>query len=179
VGEIFVSHASADDVLVEQIVGRLRRDGYRSLFLDFDPEVGIAAGRPWLHELYRMLSQCRALVAVCTASWLESQWCFAEFTYARALGKAVFANLLAASSHTRPSMGLTSGFSMRQIRYFSRVDRLSNRKPESSFSTPIIFNGLFKTLSGLASASRRICLISYQSFEPSHAALFNLYREFS
>ena len=89
-GEIFISHASADDALVREIVDHLRRDGYRSLFLDFDPEAGIAAGRPWLHELYRTLSQCRALVAVCTASWLRSQWCFAEFAYARALGKAVF-----------------------------------------------------------------------------------------
>jgi WD40 repeat protein len=68
----------------------LAREGHRGIFLDFDPEEGIPAGRDWEKTLYSELRSCRAVIILCSAHSMASPWCFAEITHARALGKAVF-----------------------------------------------------------------------------------------
>ena len=42
---LFISHSSADNEIAGQIKARLADAGHRSVFLDYDPEVGIPAGR--------------------------------------------------------------------------------------------------------------------------------------
>src|SRR5262245_8599105 len=69
---------------------RLKQQAHRSVFLDFDPEHGIPAGRNWEKELYTQLRGCRAVIVLCSEHSMESRWCFAEIAYARALGKQVF-----------------------------------------------------------------------------------------
>ncbi|MBL8482884.1 MAG: TIR domain-containing protein, partial [Rhodocyclaceae bacterium] len=59
-------------------------------FLDFDPALGIPAGRNWEQELYARLRACQAVVVLCSRASAASAWCFAEITHARALGKAIF-----------------------------------------------------------------------------------------
>ncbi|WP_394699363.1 toll/interleukin-1 receptor domain-containing protein [uncultured Desulfobacter sp.] len=57
-----MSHSSKDNLVAETIVERLQQQGYRSVFLDFDPESGIPAGRSWEHELYRQLRACQSVI---------------------------------------------------------------------------------------------------------------------
>jgi hypothetical protein len=59
---------------------RLLERGYDAarLFLDHDPESGIPAGVRWEQVLYVRLKDCRALIALCSPAWRQSQWCFAE-----------------------------------------------------------------------------------------------------
>jgi len=71
-------------------MARLRAEGHRSVFLDFDPEDGIPAGRDWEQELYRRLRACQAVIVLCSEHSMASHWCFAEITHAKALGKQVF-----------------------------------------------------------------------------------------
>ena len=87
---IFISHSSHDHAPAADLALRLRTAGYQSLFLDFDPADGIPAGRNWERELYQALQQCRAVVVLCSPHSMASDWCFAEVTHARALGKAIF-----------------------------------------------------------------------------------------
>jgi WD40 repeat protein len=87
---IFISHSSADNAVAAEIKAWLEEQGHRSVFLDFDPEVGIPAGRSWEQELYRQLRACRAVIFICSASSTASRWCFAEITHARSLGKPIF-----------------------------------------------------------------------------------------
>jgi hypothetical protein len=87
---IFLSHSSQDNEVAGELSRRLREDGYDSLFLDFDPDSGIKAGRDWERELYRNLKLARAVIVLCSASSMASRWCFAEITQAKALGKAMF-----------------------------------------------------------------------------------------
>ena len=63
--------------------------GHRSVFLDYDPEKGIPAGRSWEKELYSNLRHCQALVVLCSRNFIASAWCFAEITHARAMGKYI------------------------------------------------------------------------------------------
>ncbi len=87
---LFISHASADGPAAQETARRLEAWGYRSLFLDLDPDHGIAAGSDWETQLYRHLKLARALVALVSESFVASHWCFAEVTQARSMGKPVF-----------------------------------------------------------------------------------------
>ena len=87
---IFLSHSSRDNPIAEQVKARLEQWGHRSVFLDFDPEDGIPAGRDWKKELYTKLRECRAVIILCSHASMASRWCFAEVTHADAMGKEVF-----------------------------------------------------------------------------------------
>jgi WD40 repeat protein len=86
---IFLSHSSKDGAATAEMNDRLRDNGYRSLFLDFDPANGIPAGRDWEQELYAQLRACRVVIILCSPDSMRSKWCFAEVTHAKALGKPV------------------------------------------------------------------------------------------
>lgn len=60
----FISHSSEDQAAVERLRDRLREWGYGSMFLDFDPDDGIAVGREWEQELYAQLHAADAVVFV-------------------------------------------------------------------------------------------------------------------
>ncbi|MBT2417782.1 TIR domain-containing protein [Streptomyces sp. ISL-22] len=87
---LFISHSSRDRVLVAGILRRLRKEGFEAVFVDFDPELGIPAGREWEPELYAALERADAVLFVGTAASAESRWCFAELALARATGKPLF-----------------------------------------------------------------------------------------
>ncbi|GKS65717.1 hypothetical protein YTPLAS72_30210 [Nitrospira sp.] len=87
---IFISHSSRDNAIAQQVKAQLEQWGHRSVFLDFDPEKGIPAGRDWEKELYAKLRECRVVIVLCSHVSMASRWCFAEITHARALGKPVF-----------------------------------------------------------------------------------------
>ncbi|MGO9920647.1 MAG: toll/interleukin-1 receptor domain-containing protein, partial [Isosphaeraceae bacterium] len=87
---IFLSHSSQDNEVAGDLSRRLQEHGYDSLFLDFDPDSGIKAGRDWERELYRNLKLARAVIVLCSPSSMASRWCFVEIAQAKALGKAIF-----------------------------------------------------------------------------------------
>src|ERR1051326_7711450 len=68
----------------------LAQHDIESIFLAYDPEDGIPAGRDWEQELYRQIRRCHGVLVVCSQHWAASKWCFAEVAYARALGKKLF-----------------------------------------------------------------------------------------
>ena len=87
---IFLSHSGRDNAIAKEMKARLEQWGHRSVFLDFDPEDGIPAGRDWEKELYTKLRECRAVIILCSQASMASRWCFVEMTHAKALGKEVF-----------------------------------------------------------------------------------------
>src|SRR4051812_6191749 len=60
------------------------------MFLDFDPQDGIAVGREWEQELYAQLHAADAVVFVASHASVASQWCFAELALARSARKPIF-----------------------------------------------------------------------------------------
>src|SRR6516164_9513624 len=87
---IFISHSSRDHEASQRIMTWLQSRGFDTPFLDFDKHAGIAPGSNWEKTLYREVERSEAIVIVQTPNWLDSKWCFAEFTQARALGKPIF-----------------------------------------------------------------------------------------
>ena len=86
---IFISYNRHDAAVAQEILDWLGQLKHRSVFLDFDPALGVPAGRDWEQELYQQMRACRAVVVILTEHWTESKWCFAELALARALGKAL------------------------------------------------------------------------------------------
>ncbi|TAJ84534.1 TIR domain-containing protein [Reyranella sp.] len=93
---IFISHSSRDNEAAGQIKSWLDAEGYEQVFLDFDKETGLGAGREWERQLYEAIDRCHAVLLLVTPAWLASKWCFVEFTQARALGKVIFPIVLTA-----------------------------------------------------------------------------------
>ncbi len=87
---IFISHSGRDNELAASIKMWLMGQGFETSFLDFDKDSGIPPGADWEKTLYREVEQSQAIIIIQTPNWLASKWCFAEFTQARALGKAIF-----------------------------------------------------------------------------------------
>ena len=87
---IFISHSSKDNAIAGEVKAKLLEQGHHSVFLDFDPEDGIPAGRNWEKELYARLRGCQAVIVLCSEHSMTSRWCFAETTQARSLGKHLF-----------------------------------------------------------------------------------------
>lgn len=87
---VFISHSSRDNAAAERLKAWLGEQGFETPFLDFDKHAGIPVGANWEQTLYREIEQCEAVIIVHTSNWMDSKWCFAEFTQARALGKPIF-----------------------------------------------------------------------------------------
>ncbi len=87
---LFISHSSTDRDAAQRLVERLRAEGFAALFLDFDPEQGIPAGRNWERELYAQLRKTDAVIFLASAASVASRWCVVEVSLARSLGKPVF-----------------------------------------------------------------------------------------
>lgn len=87
---VFISHSSRDNEPAARMKAWLEQQGFDAPFLDFDKHAGIPPGAYWEKTLYREIERSEAVIIIQTPNWLESKWCFAEFTQARALGKAIF-----------------------------------------------------------------------------------------
>jgi hypothetical protein len=90
VAHIFLSHSSRDQDQAARMRDWLGSQGFDAVFLDFDKHAGIPPGADWERTLYSEIERSEAVILIQTPNWLESKWCFAEFTQARALGKAIF-----------------------------------------------------------------------------------------
>jgi WD40 repeat protein len=97
---IFISHSSVDNDQAAQMKAWLASAGFESAFLDKDKTTGIPPGADWERTLYREVEQSQAVIIIQTPNWLASKWCFAEFTQARALGKAIFPTIEAPTGET-------------------------------------------------------------------------------
>jgi hypothetical protein len=82
---IFISYATPDRLVADEVSGWLRAAGYEP-FLDHDLRNGISVGEDWRQRLYRELREVDAVIGVVTSSFLASQWCSAELGIADAMG---------------------------------------------------------------------------------------------
>jgi TIR domain len=63
----------------------LAENGWTDVFVDFDPEPGIAAGQRWLDALQKAAYRCEVVLALVSKESLDSGWCRSEVKTARLL----------------------------------------------------------------------------------------------
>jgi hypothetical protein len=88
-GEIFISHASADAAVAARVAEDIRQAG-QSIFLDSDREDGIGPGSAWQRALLRELRICDAVVFLNSSAGQASRWCHTELVMAAELGKRIY-----------------------------------------------------------------------------------------
>ncbi|WP_024335514.1 nSTAND1 domain-containing NTPase [Desulfotignum balticum] len=91
---IFISHSSLNNSEARAVCDWLQEQGWDEVFLDLDPERGIAAGERWESALHRAASRCDAVLFLVSRQWLESEWCRREFHLAQKLNKRCFILLI-------------------------------------------------------------------------------------
>ena len=91
---IFLSHSSSDNAAAVALRDWLVGAGWDDLFLDLDPQRGIAAGERWEKALNEAANRCEAVVFLVSRAWLGSRWCLKEFNLAARLNKRMFGVLV-------------------------------------------------------------------------------------
>jgi hypothetical protein len=91
---IFPSHASANNSEAVALRDWLAREGFDDVFLDVDPDRGIAAGERWERALNEAATRCEAVLFVVSRAWLASGWCLKEFNLAHRFDKRLFGLLV-------------------------------------------------------------------------------------
>lgn len=92
--QIFISHSSLDNAAAIALRDWLVAEGWDKLFLDLDPDRGIAAGERWERALQEAARRCEAVIFLVSRNWLGSDWCLNELTLARRLNKRLFGVLI-------------------------------------------------------------------------------------
>src|SRR5438552_9052299 len=90
---IFLSHSSKDNFEAIALRDWLASEGWSDVFLDLDPDRGIAAGERWERALHAAANRCEAVIFLVSGNWLASAWCLKEYALARGLNKKLFAAL--------------------------------------------------------------------------------------
>lgn len=91
---IFISHSSANNYWAIQLREWLIANGWDDVFLDLDPERGIAAGERWKEALQKAALRCEVVVALISPEWLASAWCRPELNTAQLMGKKIVVLLI-------------------------------------------------------------------------------------
>jgi WD40 repeat protein len=108
---LFISHSSKNDDWAIALKDWLVREGWSAsddIFLDLDPDRGIAAGQRWVHSLEDAATRCEAVLFLVSEDWLTSKWCADEYQLANRLNKKLFALLIDEVAHDRLPGGLTA-----------------------------------------------------------------------
>src|SRR6201992_478339 len=91
---IFLSHSSTDNDSAVALRDWLAAQGWDDVFLDLDPERGIAAGDRWERSLNQAALRCECVLFLVSRAWLASDWCLKEFNLAHRLHKRLFGLLI-------------------------------------------------------------------------------------
>jgi len=108
---LFISHSSYNDDWAIALKDWLIREGWsdeHDIFLDLDPERGIAAGQRWAKALEDAATRCEAVLFIVSEAWLSSKWCSDEYQLASRYDKKLFALLIDDIALDRLPGGLTA-----------------------------------------------------------------------
>ena len=92
---IFISHSSTNNAEAVALRDWLAANGWKDeIFLDLDPQRGIAAGERWERKLHEAANRCEAVLFLVSKAWLASVWCRKELNLAHSLNKRLFGVLI-------------------------------------------------------------------------------------
>jgi TIR domain len=95
VSRIFLSHSSINNAEAVALRDWFSDSGWKDeIFLDLDPQRGIAAGERWERKLHEAANRCEAVLFLVSKAWLASVWCRKELNLAHSLNKRLFGVLI-------------------------------------------------------------------------------------
>ena len=139
---IFLSHSSADNAEALAVRDWLKAQGWGEVFLDLDPERGLAAGDRWQAVLSGAVARCEAVVPLVSPNWAASSWCKTEFLLAK-LGDRPKAILPAIVSPTPPSdipIEMKADYHIVDLTAGSRSVKLVAKPPGRESAVEVVFS---------------------------------------
>ena len=116
---LFISHSSKNNDRAIALTDWLVREGWsgpNDIFLDLDPDRGIAAGQRWAKALEEAAKRCEAVLFLASKEWLSSKWCGDEYALANRLNKKLFALILDDTELDALPGGLTAQWQVVRLR---------------------------------------------------------------
>ncbi|MFB0833009.1 nSTAND1 domain-containing NTPase [Arthrobacter halodurans] len=92
VSRIFLSHSSrnsAEAIALKRWLVEREPGLAEEIFLDLDPDTGIAPGERWKRALRQANERCEAVICLLSTHWETSSECLAEYRTAENLGKLI------------------------------------------------------------------------------------------
>lgn len=136
---IFISHSSQNDDWAIALKDWLVREGWSSpddLFLDLDPDRGIAAGQRWENAFRDAATRCEAVLFLVSEQWISSKWCFDEYQLGHKLNKKLFALTIDNVQLDRLPSGLTTQWQIVRLRG-EPAERFLTVHPITGIQSPI------------------------------------------
>jgi hypothetical protein len=151
---IFLSHSSADEFEAVALRQWLADNGWDDVFLDVDPERGLAAGDRWQDALRRAADRCEAVVFVVSPAWAQSKWCLAEFLLAKNLNKLIFGVVLKDVPIGELPTEMTSEWQLCYLVGHGPTKTIHFTHRERTADIELLAEGLSRLRSGLQTAGR-------------------------
>jgi tetratricopeptide (TPR) repeat protein len=151
---VFLSHSSANNAEAVAIRDWLAAEGWNEVFLDLDPERGIAAGERWERALNEAASRCEVVLFLISRNWLDSRWCLKEFNLARKLNKRLFGVLIESIGIDQLPADLTGAWQIVDLASGQDHTMLRVTLPRTHEEVHVTFSkeGLMRLRNGLAKA---------------------------
>lgn len=132
----------------------LAAEGWDDIFLDLDPERGIAAGERWERALNQAVNRCEAVLFLVSRAWLESRWCQREFNLAHKLNKRLFGLLIEPLDHADLPPDLTGNWQVTDLASGHDTTFFQVKLPRTQDSVKVGFSqeGLTRLRVGLVKA---------------------------
>ena len=90
---VFLSHSRHDTrhaIALKRWLEQAEPGLVDEIYLDVDPQTGIATGVKWTEALWRVNARCEAVICLLSSSWASSKECHAEYRQAEGQHKAIF-----------------------------------------------------------------------------------------
>jgi len=147
---VFVSHSSRNTVSAVAVTRWLIEnepslDG--EIYLDVDPQKGIAPGTRWKAALVQAVDRCEVVICLISPEWEDSSECQTEYRYAENLNKRIFCARL----DPRASGDMVREWQICDL--FPDGQGLTTPVPSQN-GAPVVFSsdGLYRLLRGLREA---------------------------
>jgi hypothetical protein len=112
---LFISHSAANNAAAIALRAWLAEQGFDDVFLDIDPNRGLAAGERWQAALKAAADRCEAVLFLVSPAWLSSKWCLAEFLLAKSLDKRIFGLIVEPVPFERLPVEMTAEWQLCQL----------------------------------------------------------------
>jgi hypothetical protein len=130
---LFISHSSVNNAAAIALGKWLSEQGFDDVFLDVDPDRGLAPGERWQEALRAAADRCEAVLFLVSPAWLVSKWCLAEFLLAKSLHKRIFGLIIDPVPFERLPPEMTAEWQLCELvgeDRFRSFDVVLNAKPE-------------------------------------------------
>jgi tetratricopeptide (TPR) repeat protein len=156
VSRLFISHSSRNDDWAIALRDWLVNEGWSGsddIFLDLDPERGIAAGQRWAKAFEDAATRCEAVLFLVSEDWLASRWCHDEYQLAAKYNKKLFALLIDDIAFERLPGGLVVQWQLVRLKG-EPAERFVIEHPHTQAQSPVHIAkaGLARLKSGLQKA---------------------------